>query len=250
MGLLILMVVCLASFRAGLMSTSRYTLSCYAKRNDSGTQNVGFFVDGSGAVDSQFALTSTWQRFTYTYTSTNTSYAGLAGLSGADVSVYGMQVEAGSYPTSLIHTSGSAVTRSADVANNAGNSDLFNDSEGVLYVEMKGFENDAVSRPISISDGTTSNRINLFFPSSQTQVVGRVSSAGVTVADMIYTGINQSLFNKIAVKYKINDFALWINGVEVLTDSSGAVPTGLKELSFNNASTTKFFGKAKKRDGI
>ena len=42
-----------------------------------------------------------------------------------------------------------------------------------------------------------------------------------------------------------SQFALWINGVEVLTDSSGAVPTGLKELSFNNASTTKFFGKAK-----
>ena len=170
------------------------------------------------------------------------SYTG-DGVSG--IFVYGIQLEVGSYATSLIHTSGSAVTRSADAANNAANSDLFNDSEGVLYAEIKGFENDAISRPISISDGTTSNRINLFFPSSQTQVIGRVSSAGVTVADMIYTGINQSLFNKVAVKYKINDFALWINGVEVLTDSSGAVPTGLKELSFNNASTTKFFGKAK-----
>jgi hypothetical protein len=115
----------------------------------------------------------------------------------------------------------------------------------VLYAEIKGFVNDALSRPISISDGTTSNRINLFFPASQTQVVGRVSSGGVTVADMIYTGINQSLFNKIAVKYKENDFALWVNGVEVLTDTSGAAPIGLEELAFDNAAGTKFHGKAK-----
>jgi len=31
-----------------------------------------------------------------------------------------------------------------------------------------------------------------------------------------------SAMNKIAVKYKANDFALWVNGVEVLTDTSGS----------------------------
>ena len=38
--------------------------------------------------------------------------------------------------------------------------------------------------------------------------------------------------NKIALKYKANDFALWINGTEVATDTSGITPTGLDRLEF------------------
>ena len=112
-------------------------------------------------------------------------------------------------------------------------------------MEIKGFENDAVGRPISISDGTTSNRINLFFPSSQTQVTGRVSSEGVVVADMSYSDITQTSYNKIAVKWKVNDFALWVNGVKVLTDTSGATPIGLNRISFDNASGVAFRGNVK-----
>ena len=62
---------------------------------------------------------------------------------------------------------------------------------------------------------------------------------------MIYSGITQTLYNKIAVKWKLNDFALWVNGVEVLTDSSGAAPIGLNRLGFDNASTAIFLGKVK-----
>jgi hypothetical protein len=147
--------------------------------------------------------------------------------------------------SSYIPTSGSTVTRQADTASGAGNSEVFNDSEGVLFVNIKTFFNDLLSRPISVSDGTTSNRINLFYPSNQTQVYGRITSGGTRTADMIFSGIIQTLYNKIAVKYKVNDFALWVNGFKVVTDSSGAVPTGLKELNFDNSGGTKFLGKTK-----
>ena len=165
------------------------------------------------------------------------------GTSG--IYIWGSQFEENSYATSYIKTVGTTQSRSADTANGAGNASLINSTEGVLYAEIKGFENDALSRSISISDGTTSNRINLFLPSTQTQVVGRISSAGVTVADMIYTGITQTTFNKIAVKWKLNDFSLFVNGVKVLTDSIGASPTGLNVLSFDNAGGTGFLGKTK-----
>ena len=80
--------------------------------------------------------------------------ATFAGDSTSGVFVYGAQLEVGSYATSLIHTSGSAVTRSADAANNAGNSDLFNDSEGVLYIETQALVDEADARFISIDAGS------------------------------------------------------------------------------------------------
>ena len=222
----------------------------------------GTLIGTNGVSASIESMSNGWYRINYQITSGASIVLGFELLSDSYTSgdpfsnpyqgngtsgiyIYGAQVEQQSYATSYIPTSGSTITRAAETLNNAGNSDLINSTEGVLYAEIKGFVNDALSRPISISDGTTSNRINLFFPASQTQVVGRVNSGGVTVADMLYTGINQSLFNKIAVKYKENDFALWINGIEVLTDTSGAAPVGLKELAFDNAAATKFQGRCK-----
>ena len=91
---------------------TQYTLSCYAKRNDNETQSFGFFSNGSTTVDNAMVLTNEWKRFYYTYTASNALQLGLSGSSGADVSVYGFQVESNSsYPTSIIPTSGSAVTR-------------------------------------------------------------------------------------------------------------------------------------------
>ena len=52
--------------------------------------------------------------------------------------------------------------------------------------------------------------------------------------------------NKIALKYKANDFALWINGTEIATDNSGIAPTGLSQVAFSGASgANAFYGKAK-----
>ena len=132
------------------ISSTLFTISCYAKRNNTGTENVGFFVNGSGVVDSAWSLTSDWVRFTYTYTSTNTSKIGIAAESGADVSVFGFQIEKlESYATSYIPTSGSTVTRTADVCNNAGTSATFNSTEGVLFAEIAALANDGLNKDIS-----------------------------------------------------------------------------------------------------
>jgi hypothetical protein len=228
-------------------SGTEYTISCYAKRNDTNTQSFGFFTNGSGAVNSAISLTSDWKRFEFTYTATNGSYVGLAGSSGADVSVFGFQVEAGSFSTSLIYTSGATATRTADVCNNAGTSATFNSTEGVLFAEIAALANDSTYRQISLSDGTATNRISLFYQNTSNQIA--VESAGSVTNLGIY---NQNLTitnsNKIAVKYKVNDCALWINGVEVATDTSfAAFSSGtFTELSFDKGDgSLDFYGKCK-----
>ena len=51
---------------------------------------------------------------------------------------------------------------------------------------------------------------------------------------------------KVAVKYKENDFALWVNGVERATDTSGSAPIGLNTLSFTRGGDVHLFeGKVK-----
>jgi hypothetical protein len=187
----------------------------------------------SGNLDISFGLSNSASPSysvgfpTYTGSTSNFVYA------------YGFQVEAGSYATSLIHTSGSAVTRSADAANNAGNSDLFNDSEGVLYCEIQALAADSTNRYIALSDGTLSNRINIFFDASN------VLRGFVTGISSMSTSATITHFNKIALKYKSGDIALWLNGSEVGTRTNSISLSGLNTVDFDNGGGSIFYGNVK-----
>ena len=80
------------------------------------------------------------------------------GTSGAFV--YGFQVEQASYPTSYIPTFGSAVTRSLDVCEDAGDADTFNDSQGTLFAEL--FIEEDIDSNINISVSGGVHAQNLF----------------------------------------------------------------------------------------
>lgn len=160
---------------------------------------------------------------------------------------YGFQVEANaSFATSYIPTSGSTTTRTEDVCNNAGTSATFNDSEGVLFAEIAALADDLSSRVISLNDGSTSNRVIILYQTITNTIRVIVSSAGSIQFDSNTQNYDITNFNKIALKYKENDFALWVNGTEVSTDISGLTPIGLNNLEFNNANgTSNFYGKTK-----
>ncbi len=72
-----------------------------------------------------------------------------------------------------------------------------------------------------------------------------VKSSNTTQANMTFVLADETNFVKVGFKYKANDFALWVNGVEVATDTSGLSPIGLNNLAFNDGESNDFFGKTK-----
>ena len=160
---------------------------------------------------------------------------------------FGAQLEQGSYATSYIPTSGSTVTRSVDVCNNAGNSNVFNDSEGVLYAEIAALANDGTTRRFSISDGSYSNRITLELDETSNTLKAFIVSANTTYYSPSEVLSDITNYNKIAIKYKQNDFSLWVNGFEFDVDNSGNTPINLSQMQFadGNGSDVPFYGKVK-----
>jgi len=167
-----------------------------------------------------------------------------ADANGKYIYIWGAQIE-GSYPTSYIPTSGSTVTRATETCNNSGNSEVFNDSEGVLFVNTATLQEGVTEKIISLSDGTTSNNIYISFSGAVNTIFGLVVSGGSTQASLSTT-VSQIQPNKLLIKYKSNDISFWLNGFKVGFDTSANTPSGLKNLSFSYPTNAiNFYGKTK-----
>jgi hypothetical protein len=123
---------------------------------------------------------------------------------------------------------------------------LFNDSEGVLYAEIAALANDGTNRLISLSDGTADERLFLQYSTTDNRLQFLVKNGGSTQCNIIYDASDLTAVHKVAAKYKANDFALWVDGVEIGTDTSGNVASGLSKLQFDRGySGLPFYGKTK-----
>ena len=153
------------------------------------------------------------------------------GTSG--ILIWGAQYEVGDYMSSYIKTNGSAVTRAAETCNGSGDAATFNDSEGVLMAEISALADDGTIRTFSLSSGSSSNSVRFYFGSNNS-INYNVKVGGANQFTKTYTLNNQEEFNRILLKYKANDFALWVNGFEVDTNTSGNTPIGLSEIAFDS----------------
>ena len=167
------------------------------------------------------------------------------GSSTGTIYVWGAQLEEGSYASSYIPTSGSSVTRQADTANGSGNSEVFNDSEGVLFADISGLVDTDDYRIISLNAGNSTASIFLGLRSD----TGNVYMYMPTDDTSYISNVNATnKFTKIALKYKTNDVSFFINGFKVFTDNTVTLPTGLNQLDLdygNPSGSYPFNGKTK-----
>ena len=158
--------------------------------------------------------------------SNQTSYAG-DGSSGAYV--WGAQLEAGSFATSYIPTEASQVTRTADVATMTGTnfSDWYNQSEGTFTSRytpsMTSAAANIIRGPVIVDGGSFNESINIGVLSGQNGM--RVYDGGAELVNMLKGTISANVNYQIAGAYKLNDYAVAVNGGAVTTDTSATVPT-------------------------
>ena len=219
---------------ANTSTTDTFTYSIYVKGEKGKTVHIRIETTPYSLQSQElFLLDGTWQKFTKTidYTGAPTHsfkqfyLTSISSATATDFQVYGAQMEEGSYATSLIHTSGSAVTRSQDVGSNAGNSDLISSVEGVLYVDAN-FKNITGGTYISISNAA-GNRI----------LIGTENGTGRVYGSSLVTAfsIDYDRYNKIAYCYKANERKIFLNGKSIYSSTASyTVPTGMNELSFDS----------------
>lgn len=196
-----------------------------------------------------------WWRISITFTlgtaqvfiggapSTTTSYGYAADNTTDGILVWGTQLEAGSYHTSYVKTTASIATRSADVCNGSGTSAEFNDSEGVLFVEISALSDTTTAyNSIGVGSGSSDNRIGLGFnPSSQIYVFKKTTTSWLSPQSA-----NLELFNKVALSYNTNDNEFWLNGFKVSTNTTIGDITQPNELGFEASyGGEQFYGKTK-----
>jgi hypothetical protein len=137
------------------------------------------------------------------------------------------QLELGAFATSVIPTTTTALTRSADVASVNTLSPWFNSVTGTTYFEGVTFDTltSAFPRAYQFNDGTNNNVIQITRNNSAGNARMSVVSGGVAQAAADATTWTLSATTKAALAYAANDFAIVANGGAVTTDTSGTVPT-------------------------
>ena len=139
---------------------------------------------------------------------------------GGNVEVYGFQIEQASYPTSYIpNHSGGTITRGADGSTTGDISSLVNSPEGTIFIEFAKIEDFS---SFQLDDRTQNNRITLYPRNNTTQITFIFAVGGVEVIrqNPSPSGLDTSQFNKYAIAWGLNDFRVYVNGVNIYTSTS------------------------------
>jgi hypothetical protein len=221
-------------------TTATYTASFYAK-TPSGTAQIQVRIDGSAYE--KFTITNEWQRFTLTRALTGTSnaldFVIRRGLNepmnaSATIQLWGAQVELGAYATSYIPTLGAAVTRGVDAMSKSSYACGIT-TEATLFADFE-YQNTGSGYSTQFLIYNVSAGDYMYLTVVNNSIRAICVSAGVLQSNIILGSTTAGTRYKAAARFKQNDFALYVNGTLVGTDTSGTMPT------FSTSGVTSYIG--------
>jgi hypothetical protein len=220
-----------------------YTLSCWIKSvNASSSFSISSYSGVDGSQSSSFTATNTWKRFSHTVTvSTPVTgfYPCIPSVSGEQFYIWGAQVEAGSFPTSYIPTSGSTATRVVDITKITGSnfSSWYNQNEGTIVYEsaLTHFPRNLAYRKLfSINAGTGSqdNVIHALAVESNTTVLSAIWNNSSPQYTQYSRGLSNYVANdlKFTIGYKDNDVISYMESagfLDTVADNNVTIPKSM-----------------------
>lgn len=256
--------------KTNLLTAASYTSSIYVKADTVSTFRIDLVTAGFAAggncifnlttlattITNYGATTGTtakiqnagngWYRCSITVTATALVYFNqFYPAANGSVFIWGAQLELGAYTTSYVPTVATSVTRNADVISKTGISSLIGQTEGTLFIDLN-FKNlnqlGGVDTLLTLNNGTTANEISILLdtPSGANKtILGYIRNASTNEV-VLYapTTITETRY-KIALSYKLNDVVLYVNGTQIGTDTSAAIPT-TSVVSLNSRSDGSF----------
>ena len=235
---------------------SVYTYSIFAKKGERDFIYINAYSNGNfrawfnlntgtiGATDAGVSAkienySNGWYKCSVTITAVTGVQFYLLGVSNANnvvdysgngtsgIYIWGAQAEQSSYPTSYIPTTSSSATRVADACYKTGISSLIGQTSGTVFVDAY----------IDNIEARANNILFYLLGASQDKYVLITSSGGVRYIDFPNGEITNNGYgltngrHKFAIAYANNDFAFYIDGNLIGTDTSGT-PSACSEFGF------------------
>ena len=210
-------------------ASTTYTFSVYIRGTPGTTIKILSNANSSGVVDNTVTVSGVWQRYSITFTTNsgdnNTSIQFDTG-GGNTFYVWGVQVEAGAFPTSYIPTTGATATRAADVASISGSnfSSWYRQDEGTVFADATLNGIASQNYFCAFPSGTVFDNSHLLYAvngATRGETFIATAIQATILLGLATTGQKQG----IAYSYRVNDFAGARNGTLGTPDTSGSLPT-------------------------
>lgn len=231
-----------------------YTASVYL-RGLNGGEKVwwSWTPNGTTYARKECLLTTSWQRFDFTYTSTLGSNYLQLGVDLRDTSqtaqsaqtiyAWGVQLEAGSFPTSYIPTTTGTLARSADVCSITGGdfNRFYNSTSGTLLSEASISNLIGNNRGIvQVDNGTNESILRHVYGLAEggfRSIIRAGGDAPTVLSTILGTA---STIQKRIIAYEGTSFASVTNGGAVAT-ATRTMPTGLSAMKIGNLAESSFY---------